>query len=392
VRVLITSGIWPPDVGGPASHGPELGGFLVDQGHDVEAITTSDARGVDPSPFPVTAMRRDRPLALRLSAAGVAIASASRGKHVLYSAGLYTRSAIAARLNAVPLVVKVAGDPAFERARSRGLFAGSLDEFQQRSRSGAAIRWLRWQRDMTMRTASSVLIPSRFLADMTPAWGIPPNRVKVIPNPVPDVDRSVPREQVRERLGLDRPTFVFAGRFVSAKNLPLAIAALRYVPEANLVLLGDGPELGSVTAAVERGGLGDRISLKGAVPRAAALEWIRAADAAILSSDWENFPHVAVEALAAGTPVIATAVGGVPEIIESGVDGLLVPRGDEQALGAAMASLARDAALAGQLRAGAQASAQRYSAKGVYQAIERVLEEAAGGVAPRPHRRASTSS
>jgi glycosyltransferase involved in cell wall biosynthesis len=376
MRVLITSGIWPPDVGGPASHAPELGRFLVRRGHEVEAVTTADGEHVEPSPFPVTALSRDGSLAVRLAKVGAAIASASRGKHVLYAAGLYTRSALAARLHSIPLVVKLAGDPAFERARARGLFAGTLGEFQD-VRRGAAIRYLKWQRNRTMRTAFRVVIPSRYLAAMTLDWGLATQRVGVIPNPGPDVDRSEPREELRRRLGVDRPTFVFAGRFVAAKNLPLAIAALRHTDGARLVLLGDGPEAALVAAAVERSEARARIDVRGPVPRATAVEWMRAADAVVLPSDWENFPHAAVEALAAGTPVIATAVGGVPEIIQSGVNGLLVPRGDEQGFGEAMAALAGDAGLTRKLRAGAEASAQLFSVERVYSEIERLLAEAA---------------
>ena len=376
MRILITSGIWPPDVGGPASHGPELGRYLVRHGHDVEAVTTADSAHVDALPFPVRALRRDRSVAGRLSAAGAAIASASRGKQVVYSAGLYTRSGLAARLHSIPLVVKLSGDPAFERARARGLFTGSLDEFQS-APERPAVRYLKWQRDTTLRAASRVVIPSRYLAELTLAWGLAAERVSVIPNPIPVVDRSPPRDELRRRLGLDRPTFVFAGRFVAAKNLPLAIAALHHVDEARLVLLGDGPETPAIAAAVERSGLGDRIDLRGPVPRVVAVEWMRAADAAILSSDWENFPHAAVEALAAGTPMIATAVGGVPEIIESGVNGLLVERGDDRAFGAAMASVARDRPLAARLRAGAETTAEQFAADRIYGEIERQLEAAA---------------
>jgi glycosyltransferase involved in cell wall biosynthesis len=376
VRILITSGIWPPDVGGPASHGPELARFLVRRGHEVQAVTTAEAEHVDRLSFPVRAVRRDRSVAVRLAAAGAVIASASRGQDVLYSAGLYTRSALAARLHSVPLVLKLAGDPAFERARARGLFAGSLEEFQK-AEHGATVRYLKWQRDATMRTASRVVVPSRYLAELTLAWGLEAPRIRVIPNPVPDVNCSELREEVRRRLGLNRPTFVFAGRLVDAKNLPLAIAALEHAEGAELVLLGDGPQAAAVTAAVAQSGLGDRISMKGAVPRAAALEWMRAADAAVLSSDWENFPHAAVEALAAGTPVIATAVGGVPEIIASGVNGLLVSRGDTRGFGAAMSSVARDAALRRKLRAGARATAERFATERVYPDIEGELQAAA---------------
>jgi glycosyltransferase involved in cell wall biosynthesis len=125
--------------------------------------------------------------------------------------------------------------------------------------------------------------------------------------------------------------------------------------------------------AIARYGVDHRVALKGTLPRAEALEWLRAADAAILPSDWENFPHAAVEALAAGTPVIATAVGGVPEIIETGVNGILVPRGDDRALGRAMASVAADETVLARLREGALAAAARYRPATVYRAIEAEL-------------------
>ena len=69
------------------------------------------------------------------------------------------------------------------------------------------------------------------------------------------------------------------------------------------------------------------------------LRILYAADAALLSSRWENFPHLVVEALAVGTPVIATAVGGVPEVVRDGENGLLVPAGDPDALAAAIRRL-----------------------------------------------------
>jgi glycosyltransferase involved in cell wall biosynthesis len=377
MKVLITSGIWPPDVGGPASHGPELGRFLVSRGHEVEAVTAAGPTGVEPAPFPVRAVRRDRPRAVRLPAAALAIVSAARGKQVIYSAGLYTRSSLAARLSSVPLVVKLAADPAFERARrDRFGFGGSLDDFQ-RGGGSPRIRYLKRQRAFSLSRAARIVVPSRYLAELVTGWGVPPDRVRVVPNPAPAIDPTESRDALRRRLGVSGPTFVFAGRFVKQKNLPLAVDALRHVDGASLVLVGEGPEAGAVADAVARASLNERVWVKGAVARDTAIEWMRAADAAVLPSDWENFPHAAVEALAAGTPVIATAVGGVPEIVESGVNGLLVPRADAEALANAMMSIVREPELAARLRAGALEAGRNYGAERVYGTIASELERLA---------------
>ena len=109
------------------------------------------------------------------------------------------------------------------------------------------------------------------------------------------------------RLGVDGPTLVFAGRLTAQKSLDLGIEAARRAGVA-LVIAGDGPD----RAALERLGYGRFL---GPLPRREVLELFRAADASLLSSAWENFPHTVVEALAVGTPVIATRTGGVAEVL-----------------------------------------------------------------------------
>jgi glycosyltransferase involved in cell wall biosynthesis len=380
LRVLIVSGIWPPDIGGPAAHGPDLANFLIRRGHAVRAVTSCERGGPEPSDFPLLAVRRDRPRPVRLPAAALAIARAARGADVIYAAGMYTRSGLASRIHRLPLVLKLASDPAYERARNLRLFSGGLEEFQ-RVKGSPALRGLKLHRRLALGSATRLIIPSHYLADIARGWGLDEERINVIPNPAPEVDCTIDREELRRRLGLEGPTFIFAGRLVPAKNLALAISALRLVPAASLVIVGDGPARRGLLEAIASSGVEDRVVLKGALPRSAALEWLRSGDAALLSSSWENHPHAAVEAIAAGTPVIATAVGGVPEIVRDGVNGLLVEPGDVQALARAMRSLVSDPDLLARLRHGAAVEAGRFSADRAFGDIERELELAAGAQA-----------
>jgi glycosyltransferase involved in cell wall biosynthesis len=107
------------------------------------------------------------------------------------------------------------------------------------------------------------------------------------------------------------------------------------------------------------------------------LELFRAADASLLSSSWENFPHTVVEALAVGTPVIATRTGGVAEVVRDGENGLVVEPGDVDALAEAIERFVGDAELAERLRANAALSVADYAADRVYAKLERILTEAA---------------
>src|SRR5204863_1117047 len=133
-----------------------------------------------------------------------------------------------------------------------------------------------------------------------------------------------------------------------------AIEAVGGVPGARLVLVGDGPE----RERLERlaGDQDGRVTFLGPRPRAEALRVLAGADAAVLSSAWENLPHAAVEALSVGTPVVSTAVGGVPEVVHDDQNGLLVQPNDPAALAAAISRILDDDTLRERLAAGAQPS------------------------------------
>jgi glycosyltransferase involved in cell wall biosynthesis len=107
------------------------------------------------------------------------------------------------------------------------------------------------------------------------------------------------------------------------------------------------------------------------------LELFAAADAALLCSAWENFPHVLVEALAVGTPVIATDVGGVGEVVHDGENGIVVAPGDPLALGEAISRFFSSEPLAARLRAAAAPSVARFAPGEVYARLEQILVRAA---------------
>ena len=375
MNVLVVSGIWPPDVGGPASHAPELAEFLAGRGHGVEVVITADGPPAS-EPYPVRYVSRRIPVGLRHLATVALVARRARANDVVYATGMLTRSALAARLARRPLVAKVTGDEAYERSLRRGLYAGDLEGFQHH-RGGLQVRALRRSRDLALRGAAHVFCPSRFLAELVEAWGVPAGRITVLPNPAPEVPGLAPREELRAAFGFERPTLVFAGRLMAAKALDVALAAAAQVPEADLVLAGDGPDRPELEARAAELGLGARARFLGAQPRERVLELFRAADAHVLSSAWENFPHTLVEALAVGTPVVATSVGGVPEIVTEGENGLLVPPGDPAALAGAVRRLLGEPGLRDRLAAAAAPSVARFAPAVLTARIEETLARVA---------------
>jgi glycosyltransferase involved in cell wall biosynthesis len=375
MRVLLVSGIWPPDVGGPASHAPEVARFLHERGWQVEVVTTaSTAPAVEA--YPVHWVSRRRPPGVRHVLGTRLVAGRARRADVVYTTGTFGRSAAGAALARKPYVVKLTADPAFERARRRGLVTGNVEEFQ--SGGGGAQAWaLRRARNAELGRAAHVFTPSAYLRELALRWGLDADRVSVLPNPVPPIVQLPSRDEARRELSFDGPTFAFAGRLTVQKSLETALEAIARVPDASLVIAGEGDRLEALRARAAQLGLNGRVRFLGPQPRERVLELFRAADAALLSSTWENFPHTVVEALAAGTPVIATNVGGVREAVEDGRNGLLVPPGDSDALAAALQRYLEDGELRERLRSAAPASVERFSPDAVFGELERVLQRVA---------------
>jgi glycosyltransferase involved in cell wall biosynthesis len=210
-----------------------------------------------------------------------------------------------------------------------------------------------------------VAISSQVAQSLAQVYGL--TDVPLIPNGI-DVEKyqrgGAQREAWRRAQGLEVADLVCVtvGRLAPQKNYALLLRAFRQVadalPAARLLVAGEGvsrEELEKLHGAL---GLADRVTFLGA--RADIPELLAAADLFVLSSDWEGHPLAVMEALAAGLPVVATAVGGVPEQVDEGRTGLLVPPGDPSALAAALLRLLPDAPRRGEMgeRAREQAAAR----------------------------------
>lgn len=179
------------------------------------------------------------------------------------------------------------------------------------------------------------LCPSRFLADRLVAAGVPATRVLHVPNGVADAPAGGP----------PGAPWVFAGRLVREKGVDELLAAARLLPHRPLRVCGGGPELDRLRRAAP-----PNVTFLGPLPVQGVAAELRAAGAVAVPSRWpENQPYAVLEAQVAGRAVVASRVGGVPELIDDGVDGLLVPPGDARALAAAVEGLLTDPARAARL-------------------------------------------
>lgn len=187
-----------------------------------------------------------------------------------------------------------------------------------------------------LRSADEVIAVCQALKDAMIELEIPEEKISVISNGVDtDTFHPIPKDQARTELGLPAGKMLLSvGGLIPRKGFDLLIRALKILVDEyderdlSLVIVGDGESrqaLSDLAAALD---LKDRVRFIGAVPHRDLYAWYSAADLFCLASDREGWPNVLLEALACGTPVVATNIWGVPEVISSDEVGLLTKRND----------------------------------------------------------------
>jgi glycosyltransferase involved in cell wall biosynthesis len=226
--------------------------------------------------------------------------------------------------------------------------------------------------------ADAIVATSAGVADdLVATFGVRRDRIRVVHNPV---DLDAVRAAAAEPLDCaaaerwSRPSLVAAGRLAEAKNYPLlidAMALLRRAVPARLFILGAGDLEPQLRDRIAQLGLADAIALCGFQRN--PWKYIARADVFVLTSRYEGFGNVLVEAMACGVPVVATTSPGTREIVSSGDDGLLVDEHDARSVAAALQRVLTDDGLRRRLAEGASRTAQRFALPTIAAAYDRAF-------------------
>ena len=181
--------------------------------------------------------------------------------------------------------------------------------------------------------ASALVTVSEALAEAMQGMGMPSEKIHVLRNGV-DLDFFSPGRgrQQGSHASSSCPTFLSIGALKKAKGHDIAIRFVSQLAEARLVIIGRGPEEATLRHLADQLGVGRRVVFTGTLDPEALRQWYRDADAVILMSEREGMPNVILESLACGTPVLATSVGGVPEILTDSSCGQMVSDRNADAL------------------------------------------------------------
>ena len=313
MKILIATGLYPPESGGPATYTKLLEERLPAYGFEVSVLPFSTVRHLP---------KRKRHFAYFKKCLEMA-----EHADVVYAQDTVSvgfPAAFAAKMAGKKFVVRVPGDYSWEQARQRFGVTDELDAFQKKY-YGPRVILLRLLQKFVVRRARVVIVPSIYMQRIVFGWGA---RSMLIYN---GIGLPVPAIEPKGRPG--GFLVVSAGRNVPWKGFE----GLKRVVgrEQNWHLfIADG------------------------LPRAEALGWAKVADVFVLNSTYEGLSHQLIEVMSLGTPIVATAVGGNPELITDRVEGLLIPPNNDNALYLALKDIegnkeaARARGLAARARAG----------------------------------------
>jgi glycosyltransferase involved in cell wall biosynthesis len=222
------------------------------------------------------------------------------------------------------------------------------------------------------QTAGGLLAVSERLRESMVALGMPGEKIRVHHTGI-DLDRFVPsdRDAGKARLGLRGPLLASAGALIPLKGQALVIEAVRSLPDATLVLIGDGPERAALQRRAEACGVADRVRFLGNRPHHELPSLLAAADIMVLPSEREGLANVWLEAIACGTPIIVTDVGGVREVVTRPEAGRIVARTSD-AIAAAAREILADPPSAAAVRLAAEGFSWTRNAEALVEHLRKV--------------------
>lgn len=331
-NILIATGLYPPDIGGPATYSKILKDELPKRGFSVEILSFGEVRHL--------------PKVIRHFVYFLKVLIKGLRADIIFAqdpVSVGFPAALAAKILRKKFILKIVGDYAWEQfqikkeqvCRKRQQKIKTLEEFQV-ERFDIITEFRRKMQRWVVKKADRIITPSEYLKKIvSKGWRVPEERIKVIYNCMDDVDKvdfSLDNQ--------DKKYLLSIGRLVPWKGFNVLIEAVKELPEEiKLIIIGDGPEKYKLEENVKKLGLGKRVQLIGRVGHEEIGKYFRQAKVFILNTAYEGLPHVILEAMAWGAPVITTNVGGNSELIENEINGILLEYDNKEQIKEAISRL-----------------------------------------------------
>jgi len=320
MNILITVGIFPPDIGGPASFVPKISDFLIEHGHNVKIICLSEVenRNIEDD-LDVVRIKRSNNLLIRWIKTIYQIVKNGRKNDLIFVNGLGVESTIANLLLKKPLIRKIVGDPVWERAYNQKRTTESFDKFQSNKHS-FLIEIQKLLRNWSINSAEIVVTPSDHLINFVSVLGFK-NKILKVNNGVDITDIERTNEHKADI------NLIIISRLVVQKNINIVIEAMKLLDNKNLKLsiIGEGREFSKIESTIHDLNIQNQVQLLGKIDNNRISQFLINADIFIQASNYEGLPHSVLEAINYEVPILSTDAGGCKDLLNDGERGFVIP-------------------------------------------------------------------
>jgi glycosyltransferase involved in cell wall biosynthesis len=319
MNILITVGIFPPDIGGPASFVPKIANHLINMDNKVKIICLADEENLLlEDELDVFRIKRSTYLPIRWFKTISLIIKHGRKSDILFVNGLGVEAAIANLYLRKKIVRKIVGDPVWERFYNKKRTFETFDDFQN-LKQNLYVRIQKLIRNWSISSSEVVITPSDHLKEFINRIN-PKTEVLKINNGIEITEFK------RSKAPLHEFNILINSRLVVQKNIHLVIEAMDSIKnlDINLKIIGEGGEFASLEELITNLKIQNRVKMIGKVENNLISEYLKTSNLFIQASDYEGLPHSILEAINYEVPILSTEVGGCKDLLDNGDRGFII--------------------------------------------------------------------
>ncbi|MFH1255411.1 MAG: glycosyltransferase [bacterium] len=346
IKILIATGIYPPDIGGPATILKDLSDSLSELDFEIQIITYADKA----EPGKIRGISRNKNKIFRYFDYFFHLFILSLNADILYVTDIYSVGYFAyliKKITGKKYIVRFAGDSAWESAVSSGATSDYIVDFQEK-KYNSKIEKLKIRRKKIMINADCVIAVSDFMSGIAKAIGVKSGNIRIIYNSINVSDSQINKiktDEIKQQYANSK-IIMTACRLTPWKGVDGIIKILPKIKEKfgriKFLVLGEGEELPKLKLLAEKLNVCGDVEFLGKIEHGGIINYYKAADLFILNTNYEGLSHTLLEVMKAEVPIITTDAGGNPEVIENGKEGILVKYNDLGGLGAAVFKILSD--------------------------------------------------
>ncbi len=385
INVLIATGIFPPDIGGPAAMAEELIGSLVNNKFKLKVITYAETGECGKLNYGdkivnVYKINRNRNMFFKYFFYLRRLLQLANWADVIYATDVYSvgySAYLAKKILGKKYVIRFAGDSAWETAVSNNWTNDYIADFQKKVYNDR-IEKIKNKRKKILVNADKVIAVSNFMANIAREIGVKEDKIKIIYNSADFMDKlEINQNEVDDikfRYGgnarFDREArrakiVITSCRLTIWKGVDGIIKILpeliKKIGNVNFLVLGDGPEMENLKKLAEEYNISENVHFLGRIKHEDTIKYFKVADLYILNSNFEGLSHALLEVMKTGAPIIATNAGGNPELIEDDKDGLLINYNNGEEILSASIKILTNKQLAKDLSMSAKEKVKRFN-------------------------------